>query len=96
MKASRYVRWIILAVILIGTAIIHFLHINGGAVYPSVHAVCPLGGLENLWAWVGGQANLQKLFSGTMTLFFFTLVFALLFGRAFCGNCNYPLQTRIC
>ena len=65
--------------------LIHYLHIHGGVMYPSVHAVCPLGGLENLWAWLGGQANLQKLFSGTMTLFFFTLIFSLVFGRAFCG-----------
>ena len=66
--------------------IIHYLHIHGGVIYPSVHAICPLGGLENLWAWMGGRANLQKLFSGTMTLFFFSLVFTLLFGRAFCGQ----------
>jgi len=74
-----------LAVILGGTMVIHYLHITGGAMYPSVHAVCPLGGLENLWSWIGGRANLQKLFSGTMTLFFFTLIFAVVFGRAFCG-----------
>ena len=86
MKTAKYIRWLILSIILSGTMTIHYLHINGGAIYPSVHAVCPLGGLENLWAWAGGQANLQKLFSGTMTLFFFTLIFALIFGRAFCGN----------
>jgi polyferredoxin len=65
---------------------INYLHIHGGVIFPSVHAICPLGGLENLWSWVGGKANLQKLFSGTMTLFFFTLVFVFIFGRAFCGN----------
>ena len=86
MKLAKYLRWIILGVILGGSMIIHFLHINKGAMYPSVHAICPVGGLENLWAWVGGKANLQKLFAGTMTLFFFTLAFALVFGRAFCGN----------
>jgi polyferredoxin len=66
--------------------LINFLHIYGSAIYPSVHAICPLGGLENLWAWVAGKSNLQKLFSGTMILFFFTLAFTLIFGRAFCGN----------
>jgi len=86
MKTAKYIRWLILWIILCGTMAIHYLHINGGAMYPSVHAVCPLGGLENLWAWAGGQANLQKLFSGTMTLFFFMLIFALVFGRAFCGS----------
>ena len=86
MKIIKFLRWIILGFILGAAMIIHFLHIHKGVMYPSVHAICPLGGLENLWAWVGGQANLQKLFSGTMTLFFFMIVFALVFGRAFCGN----------
>jgi polyferredoxin len=45
-----------------------------------------LGGLENFWSWIAGRGNIQKILSGTMTLFFFTLVFALIFGRAFCGN----------
>lgn len=80
------VRFLILFFILAGVMIINYLHLHGGTQYPSVHAVCPLGGLENLWAWVGGRANLQKLFSGTMTLFFLTIIFSLVFGRAFCGN----------
>ncbi|MDR0448709.1 MAG: 4Fe-4S binding protein [Treponema sp.] len=83
---SKYARWIILALILIGTMLIHYLHIHSKAMYPSVHSVCPMGGLENLWSWIAGKTNLQRLFSGTMTLFFFMLVFAFLFGRAFCGN----------
>jgi polyferredoxin len=83
---AKYARLIIMGLILCGTMIIHYLHIRVGPRFPSVHAICPLGGLENLWAWVAGKANLQKLFSGTMTLFFFTVVFALIFGRAFCGN----------
>jgi polyferredoxin len=80
------VRIIILAIILSATVTLEILHLYGSGSYPSAHAVCPLGGLENLWAWFAGQSNLQKLFSGTMTLFFFTLVFALIFGRSFCGN----------
>ena len=66
--------------------LMHYLHIRLGPVIPSVHALCPLGGLENLWSWVAGKANIQKIFSGTMTLFFFMITFTLIFGRAFCGN----------
>lgn len=83
---NGFIRGIILAIILGGTVLFEFLHLYGGSSYPSAHAVCPLGGLENLWAWFAGKSNLQKLFSGTMTLFFFTLIFALIFGRSFCGN----------
>ncbi len=85
-RGAKALRWSFLGVILGGTMLINYLHLHGGTQYPSVHAVCPLGGLENLWAWFAGQANLQKLFSGTMTLFFLLILFAFLFGRAFCGN----------
>jgi polyferredoxin len=85
---AKYLRWFILGFILSGSMLIHFFHLSAGQRFPSVHAICPLGGLENLWTWVAntGLGNLQKITSGTMTLFFFTLVFALIFGRAFCGN----------
>jgi hypothetical protein len=66
------VRIIILAFILAATVTLEILHLYGNSTYPSAHAVCPLGGLENLWTWFACQSNLQKLFSGTMTLFFFT------------------------
>jgi len=80
------VRKVVIAVILLGVVLLEILHLYGGTSFPSAHAICPLGGLENLWAWFAGKSNLQKLFSGTMTLFFLTLVFALFFGRSFCGN----------
>jgi len=82
----QHIRWFILGIILICIMVLQYLHITAGNIYPSVHAVCPLGGLENLQIWLAGHANLQKIFSGTMTLFFFSLGFTLLFGRAICGN----------
>ncbi len=85
-RVVQYVRFAILSVVLGGSMLLSYLHLHGGSQYPSIHAICPLGGLENLWAWFAGKGNLQKLFSGTMTLFFFTFIFAVLFGRAFCGN----------
>jgi polyferredoxin len=92
---ARYVRWVILGIILAGSMILSYLHINIGASFPSVHAICPLGGLENLQVWLSGHANLQKLFSGTMTLLFFTLGFTILFGRAICGNiCPFGALTE--
>lgn len=88
MIKKRYgiIRWVILGVILGGSMLIHYLHLNSGVKYPSVHSICPYGGIENLWAWLAGRANIQKIFSGTMVLFFLTIVFALLFRRSFCGN----------
>jgi len=86
LKQAKWLRWIILGVILGGTMFLSYMHTTGFAGYPSVHALCPLGGLENFWSWLTTGANVSKIFAGTMTLFFFTLVFALVFGRAFCGN----------
>src|SRR5690606_16920658 len=63
-----------------------YMHTTVGSGYPSVHVLCPLGGLPHFWSFLTTGANIQKIFAGTMTLFFFTLVFALVFGRAFCGN----------
>jgi polyferredoxin len=84
---KKNIRLIILGVILAGTMLLHYLHIHPIEVqYPSVHTICPFGGLKNFWSWVGGQGNLQRLFSGTMTIFFFLLGFGVVFGRAFCGN----------
>ncbi len=82
----RYIRWAILGIIVIASMILNYLHITSGNVFPSVHAICPLGGLENLQVWMSGHANLQKLFSGTMTLLFLSLGFTIIFGRAICGN----------
>lgn len=83
---SAILRWTVLLAVLVATTAVNYLHTTVGNTYPSVHAFCPLGGLENFWSWLGGQGNLQKLFAGTMTLFFFTTAFALVFGRSFCGT----------
>ena len=86
MKQAKWLRWIILGAILAGSMFLSYMHTTGVSGYPSVHALCPLGGLENFWSFLTTGVNIQKVFAGTMTLFFFTLVFALVFGRAFCGN----------
>lgn len=85
-RVAGTLRWVILTVIFLWVVITFYLHLNGGSRYPSVHAICPFGGLENLWNWLSGSANVQKIFSGTMVLFFLTVIFAIFFGRSFCGN----------
>ncbi|MDD2533126.1 MAG: 4Fe-4S binding protein [Eubacteriales bacterium] len=63
-----------------------FSHGLGNKAYPSIHSLCPFGGLESLLAFVAYDgAMLSKIFSGTMALFFVFLVLTLLFRRAFCG-----------
>ena len=79
-------RYIVLGVILLGTIGMHWGHSAFGIVVPSVHSVCPGGGLENLWVWFQGEKNIQKIFAGTMTLFFLTVFMGIILGRTFCGN----------
>lgn len=52
---------------------------------PSIHALCPYGGLESLYLWISQGALIDKIYLGTLALFFITLVVALLFRRGFCG-----------
>ncbi len=85
-RRASLVRWSILGIILVGSLVLNYLHSTGGVIYPSVHAICPYGGVENLWAWLSARANISKIFSGTMVLFFLTAVFAAIFKRSFCGN----------
>ncbi len=63
-----------------------FSHGFGNKDFPSIHSLCPFGGLESLLAYVAYDgATLSKIFSGTMALFFVFLALTLLFRRAFCG-----------
>lgn len=63
----------------------HYQHIAVGQAVPSVHAVCPYGGLESLQTWLTTGGLVSKILSGTLTLFFVTLVLTLLLNRSFCG-----------
>ena len=85
-RIFRISRSSILITVLAFSMEIHFLHLYIGVRYPSVHSICPFGGLENLWAFAGGRVNIPKVFSGTMALFFLTVLFSVIFKRAFCGN----------
>lgn len=63
-----------------------FSHGLGNKDFPSIHSLCPFGGFESLLAFIAYDgATLNKIFSGTMALFFVFLTLTLLFRRAFCG-----------
>lgn len=89
MKENRFAKWArlgTLAVILIYVTYEAYMHqVLGGAKAPSVHALCPFGALESLYAVLFSGAFIQKIFAGTLVLFVITVVIALLFRRSFCG-----------
>lgn len=82
----KYLRWGILALFVALVTISSYLHIVlGGGKAPSIHALCPFGGLESLYQVFSAGSFISKIFTGTMILFVITLVIAILFRRSFCG-----------
>jgi ferredoxin len=87
LMSFRLVRYGILVAVLAFVSWEFYAHARVSKVHPSVHALCPLGGLESLLSFVAADGRtLGKVFSGTMGLFFVSLGTALLFKRSFCGN----------
>lgn len=87
-KALLTARWIVLTLIVVYVTYKAYLHqaLGGGSQgSPSVHALCPYGGLESLYALILSGTFIQKIFPGTILLLSLTLLLALLFRRSFCG-----------
>lgn len=82
----KYLRWVLLVLFVVLISLAAYLHqVLGGAKAPSIHALCPFGGLESLYQVFTTGSFISKIFSGTMTLFVITLIIAILFRRSFCG-----------
>lgn len=85
-KFLIYLRWGLLALFTVLVSVAAYLHIgNGGGKSPSIHALCPFGGLESLYQVFTTGSFISKIFLGTLVLFVITLVIAILFRRSFCG-----------
>lgn len=85
-KLVIYLRRGLLALFTILITIAAYLHISqGGGKSPSIHALCPFGGIESLYQVFTTGSFISKIFAGTMILFVITLVVAILFRRSFCG-----------
>ena len=85
-QLTKYLRWGLLALFVVLVSMAAYLHIAlGGAKSPSIHALCPFGGLESLYQVFTTGSFIAKIFAGTMTLFIITLIVALVFRRSFCG-----------
>ncbi|MFZ4438967.1 MAG: 4Fe-4S binding protein [Syntrophales bacterium] len=62
-----------------------YLHQVGGEKIPSIHALCPFGGLESLYSLLTTETFISKIFSGTMILFMITMILAIALRKSFCG-----------
>ncbi|MGH4139726.1 4Fe-4S binding protein [Clostridium sp.] len=85
-KKIEYLRWSLLGLFVVLVSVAAYLHqVLGGQKAPSIHALCPFGGLESLYTLFTTGGFIGKIFSGTIILFAITLVIAIIFRRSFCG-----------
>lgn len=89
MKTNKYISYLRTGLLILFTVLITlaaYMHIEtGGSTAASIHALCPFGGLESLYQIFTAGSYISKIFTGTLVLFFITLVLAVLFRRSFCG-----------
>lgn len=82
---SRILRWAtlgsLLAFVIAATAL-HTL----GYVGPSIHALCPYGGLESMLSLVAAGTFLKRIVIGTFVLFGSTILLSIAMRRSFCGQ----------
>ena len=52
---------------------------------PSLHAVCPFGGVVTIYSYFTGGIFVQKISQSSLTLMWLVLALTLLFGPVFCG-----------
>ena len=52
---------------------------------PSIHALCPFGGLESLLTFLMTGKLLDKIYFGTLALFIVSIILAIILRRSFCG-----------
>lgn len=82
---SRILRWTILGSLLaflLSATTLHTL----GYVAPSIHAICPYGGLESTLSLIAAGTFLKKIVIGTYVLFGTTVLISLVMRRSFCGQ----------
>ncbi len=82
---ARILRWVTLGSFLtfvISATALHTL----GYVGPSIHALCPYGGLESLLSLIVVGTFLKRIVIGTFVLFGTTILLAIFMRRSFCGQ----------
>ncbi len=82
---SRILRWVTLGSFLAFVLAATLLH-TLGYVAPSIHAICPYGGLESTLSLLAAGTFLKKIVIGTYVLFGVTVLLALVLRRSFCGQ----------
>ncbi len=85
---ARWVRWIVLGVVLAGmTAIVTAHQIGqGSGRWAPVDFLCPFGGLETLYSLLAGDGFLRRTAASSVILLAGMVAMALVYRRSFCGT----------
>ena len=87
-KSFSRIRLILLTLFIVFITFEAYQHqVKGGGPdgSPSIHALCPFGGLESLFTLFTSGTYIEKIYSGTLVLFVLSVLTALFFRRGFCG-----------
>lgn len=82
---SRIIRWVTLGSLLLFVLAATALH-TLGYVGPSIHALCPYGGLESMLSLIAVGTFLKRIVIGTFVLFGSTVLLSIAMRRSFCGQ----------
>lgn len=82
---SRLLRWLILGSLLLFIISSSILHTLGYAA-PSIHGLCPYGGLASSLSIIMYGTFFKKILIGTFIIFISTMLLAIVFRRSFCGQ----------
>ena len=72
-------------VLVTAVAVLHQVKGGGPQGIPSIHTICPFGGLETVYRVVAGGEFLKRTNTANFIILAGTILLALLFGRYFCG-----------
>jgi polyferredoxin len=85
---ARWVRWIVLGVVLAGMTAIVTAHVrsSGSGRWAGVDFLCPFGGLETLYSLLTGGGFLRRTAASSVILLVGMLAMAVVYRRSFCGT----------
>jgi len=85
---ARWVRWIVLGVVLVAMTTIVTLHLKsrGDGRWAGVDFLCPFGGLETLYSLLAGDGFLRRTAASSVILLVGMLAMAVVYRRSFCGT----------